>query len=157
MVGKLQLALQMGEQLEGAREGWGTTGTVGDWFAEEESAVSGVRDELRYNADIVLLCASLTKARQRATSICRLSPRSTVHHEIPLGLGIGTRLLRVRKAFLRRDRRLQRREERRWQAERAVLFLDRASTQGDAEAMRVFAAHNVTVLFPRTSLSCSSQ
>jgi hypothetical protein len=47
MVGKLQLALQMGETLEAQQERWGTTGTVRERFADKASAVAGVRDELR--------------------------------------------------------------------------------------------------------------
>jgi hypothetical protein len=47
MVGKLQLALQMGEQLEAQQERWGTMRTVRERFADKASAVAGVRDELR--------------------------------------------------------------------------------------------------------------
>jgi hypothetical protein len=53
MVGKLQQALAMGDELETQRERWGTTGIVREWFADEASAVTGVRDDLRYNADEV--------------------------------------------------------------------------------------------------------
>jgi hypothetical protein len=53
IVGKMQPALQVGEQLEAQREGRGATGTVREWVADEESAVPGVGDELLQNADDV--------------------------------------------------------------------------------------------------------
>jgi hypothetical protein len=39
--------------VEAQREGWGTRGTVGAWFAAEESAMPGVQDELLDPSDDV--------------------------------------------------------------------------------------------------------
>jgi hypothetical protein len=89
----------------------------------------------------------VTKVHQRATSVCRLSPSATVHQAIQVQMGVGTRLLRVRSVVCEWIDCY--RAERGWPAERAVLLLDQAPARGDAEAMRIFAAHNVTVvLFP---------
>jgi hypothetical protein len=53
IVGKQQLGLQGGEQLEAQRERWESTGTLREWSGDGAIAESGVRDELRHDADEV--------------------------------------------------------------------------------------------------------
>jgi hypothetical protein len=99
----------------------------------------------------------VTKVRQCTDAFRNLPPRQTVRHAIPVRLGIrvGPVCCEFAEWFSHWVDAYG--AERGWDGERAVLFLDQASTRGNADALRVFAEHNMTVVFvPTTNAACAA-